>query len=57
MKVGGESWVLVAHACNPSYSGDRDQEGSRFEASPWQIVHRDPIWKKKKITKKGWWSG
>jgi hypothetical protein len=22
----GESWVLVAHACNPSYSGGRDQE-------------------------------
>jgi hypothetical protein len=20
------SWVLVAHTCNPSYSGDRDQE-------------------------------
>jgi hypothetical protein len=20
------SWVLVAHSCNPSYSGDRDQE-------------------------------
>jgi hypothetical protein len=20
------SWVLVAHACNPSYSGGRDQE-------------------------------
>jgi hypothetical protein len=19
-------WVLVAHACNPSYSGERDQE-------------------------------
>jgi hypothetical protein len=27
------SWVLVAHICNPSYSGGRDQEdhGSRFE--------------------------
>jgi hypothetical protein len=22
----GESWVLVAHAYNPSYSGGRDQE-------------------------------
>jgi hypothetical protein len=32
-------WVLVAHACNPSYSGDRDQEGSWFKAIPGQIVH------------------
>jgi hypothetical protein len=22
----GKSWALVAHAYNPSYSGDRDQE-------------------------------
>jgi hypothetical protein len=21
-----ESWVLVAHVCNPNYSGGRDQE-------------------------------
>jgi hypothetical protein len=21
----GESWVLVAHTCNPSYSGGKDQ--------------------------------
>jgi hypothetical protein len=26
-------WVLVAHACDPSYSGDRSG-GSHFEASP-----------------------
>jgi hypothetical protein len=23
-----KSWVLVAHACNPSYSGGSDQEDS-----------------------------
>jgi hypothetical protein len=27
------SWVLVAHDCNPSYSGGRDQEDLRFEAN------------------------
>jgi hypothetical protein len=43
--------VPVACACNPSYSGDRDQEvrGSKPElANSW----RDLISKKKKITKK-----
>jgi hypothetical protein len=28
------SQVLVVHACNPSYSGGRDQEGSRLKFSP-----------------------
>jgi hypothetical protein len=42
------SWALVAHACNPSYSGDRDQED--WGSKP------DPILKKP-IAKKGWWSG
>jgi hypothetical protein len=32
--------ALVAHACDPSYSG-----GSRFKASPEQIVLQDPILK------------
>jgi hypothetical protein len=36
------SRALVAHAYNPSYSGDRDQED-------WGL--------KKPITKQGWWSG
>jgi hypothetical protein len=27
------SWVLVAHTCNPSYPGGRDQEKLQFEAS------------------------
>jgi hypothetical protein len=36
------SWALVAHACNPSYSGGRNQEdrGSKpAQANGWQ----DPI--------------
>jgi hypothetical protein len=47
--------VLVAHACNPSYSGGRDQEhlGSKSARAN---SSRDPILEKP-ITKKGWWSG
>jgi hypothetical protein len=30
------SWVLVAHTCNPSYSGGRDQEDRGWK--PAQIV-------------------
>jgi hypothetical protein len=26
VKDNGASWALVAHICNPSYSGGRDQE-------------------------------
>jgi hypothetical protein len=39
------SWALVAHACNPSYSGGREQEdyGSK---SVWANRSRDPILKK-----------
>jgi hypothetical protein len=33
-------WEPMAHACNPSYSGGRDQE---FKASLWTIVLQDPI--------------
>jgi hypothetical protein len=46
-------WVLVAHICNPSYSGGRDQEdcGSKpGQANNW----RDPV-SKQSITEKGWW--
>jgi hypothetical protein len=32
------SWVLVAHACNPSYSGGRNQE--YFKASPGKKLER-----------------
>jgi hypothetical protein len=56
--VLGKEWkgCRVAHVCNPSYSGGRDQEdhGSKpaLTNSP-----RNLILKKKKITKKDWWSG
>jgi hypothetical protein len=39
--------VLVAHSCNPSYSGGRDQE-DRGSRRPYL---------KNTIHKKGWWSG
>jgi hypothetical protein len=28
------SWVPVAHACNPSYSGGRDQEDQSSKPTP-----------------------
>jgi hypothetical protein len=34
--------VLVAHTCNPSYSGDRHQEDGSSN-QPRQIVSPDPI--------------
>jgi hypothetical protein len=37
--------VLVAHACNPSYSGSRDQE-DRDSKQAWANSSRDPILKK-----------
>jgi hypothetical protein len=37
-KNANHSLVPVAHACNASYSGGRDQGGFWFEASPRQIV-------------------
>jgi hypothetical protein len=47
--------VLVVHACNPSYSGGRDQEdcGSKPDQANSSSV---PILKKP-TTKKGWQSG
>jgi hypothetical protein len=45
------SWVLVAHICNPSYSGGRDQEDHC--SKPAQVNSlRDPL-SKKPSTKKG----
>jgi hypothetical protein len=45
------SWVPMAHACNPSYSGGRDQED--YGSKPaWATRSQDPILKKP-ITKKG----
>jgi hypothetical protein len=45
------SWVLVAHACNPSYSGGRDQE-DRGSKSDQTNSFRNPISKKKKKSQK-----
>jgi hypothetical protein len=44
-------WVMVAHTCNPSYSGGRDQEDHGLKPD-WANSPRDPIFKKP-ITKKG----
>jgi hypothetical protein len=49
------SWVLVAHACNPSYLGGRDQEDRGLKPA-WANSLRNPILKIPN-TKQGWWSG
>jgi hypothetical protein len=43
---------MVAHATNPSYLEGSDQGGSRFEASPRNIVPEISTPKKKKKKKK-----
>jgi hypothetical protein len=48
-------WAPVAHACNLSYSGGRDQEDRGLKPAQ-ANSSRDPI-SKKPITKKGWQSG
>jgi hypothetical protein len=50
-----ESWAPVAHTCNPSYSGGRDQEDPGLKPVRGNSSG-DPI-SKKPITKMGWWSG
>jgi hypothetical protein len=55
LKKGKKDWqkskffqaLVVAHACNPSYSGGRDQE-DRGSKPAWANSFRDPISKKKK---------
>jgi hypothetical protein len=42
------SWVLVAHACNPSYSRDRDQKDQGSKPA-WTNSLRDPSLKKTTI--------
>jgi hypothetical protein len=41
------SWALVAHTCNPSYSGGRDQEDHSSNPAGANSL-QDPISKKKK---------
>jgi hypothetical protein len=55
LKLTNNCQVLVAHACNPSYSGGRDQEDQGSKPAQANSLW-DPILKKP-ITKKGWWSG
>jgi hypothetical protein len=52
MKCG---WVPVAHTCNPSYSGCRDQEDLGSKPAQANSL-RDPI-SKNTHHKKGWQSG
>jgi hypothetical protein len=47
--------VLVAHACNPSYWGGRDQEDSG--SKPTWANSSKRLYLEKPFTKKGWWSG
>jgi hypothetical protein len=42
----------VAHACNPSYSGGRDQEDHGLNPAPGKQFVRPYLKKKKKITTK-----
>jgi hypothetical protein len=39
------SWALVAHTCNPSYSGGRDQEDHNLKPAQTN-TSQDPILKK-----------
>jgi hypothetical protein len=50
LKMG--AGMPVVHACNPSYSGGRDQEDHGLPAQA--NNSRDPISKKNPITKDGW---
>jgi hypothetical protein len=45
----------VAHTCNPSYSGSRDQDDC--SSKPAQAKFAKPYLEKQKSQKKGWWSG
>jgi hypothetical protein len=48
-------WALVAHTCNPSYSGGRDQEDHCAKSV--QANSSQDSYLKKPVTKKSWWSG
>jgi hypothetical protein len=52
-KLDGLSWVQVAHTCNPSYSGGRDQEDGSSKPSQ-ANGSQDPILKKYSTQK---WAG
>jgi hypothetical protein len=46
-----DSWASVAHACNPSYSGGRDQEDHGLKPA-WANSLQDPISKTPSYTHK-----
>jgi hypothetical protein len=48
------SQALVAHACNPSYSGGRDQEDT-IQNQPQENSSQDPLLRKHNA-KQSWWS-
>jgi hypothetical protein len=55
LKLFHGSQALVAHACNPTYPGGRDQEDHGLKPA-WANSSWDPVSKIPNI-KKGWWSG
>jgi hypothetical protein len=55
LKMEKKGWAPVAHTCNPSYSGGRDQEDHGSKPA-WANSSQDPILKNP-ITKKEWWNG
>jgi hypothetical protein len=50
LEIRTPCWALVAHACNPNYSGGRDQEDHSLK-QPRQIVHE--TLSRKYLTQKG----
>jgi hypothetical protein len=50
-------WARVAVACNPSYSGGRDQEERGSKPAPAKQFGNHLSRKKTLPQKKGWWSG
>jgi hypothetical protein len=44
----------MAHTCNPSYAGGRDQEDHSLK--PARAIVQETLSQKKKITKRGWWA-
>jgi hypothetical protein len=60
-KKQGLRWAQVAHACDPSYSGSRDQEDLGSKPA-WANSLRIYLTQKQKnpkhpSQKKGWWRG
>jgi hypothetical protein len=50
-KIARPSWALVAHTCNPSYSGGRDQEALGLKPTRANSL-QNPISGKKNNNKK-----